>query len=80
MLRLGKEVFLGEALLHLGGLERAEIRASGSPRSSSTPRHALLCLGVGVSSKMQEWTRFGHFQHKSCNQIHPSRNKTTKLT
>ena len=32
MLRLGREVRLGEALLCLGGSESLEIQASGSPR------------------------------------------------
>ena len=87
MLHLGREVRLGGALLRLYGPESAEIQASGSPRGndlplrqSSTPRCALLRLGVGVSSRMHKWTIFDHFQLKSFNQIYPFRNKTTKLT
>ena len=48
MLRLGGEVRLGEALLRLGGPESLKIQASGLPRCSN------LCLGVGVSSRMQK--------------------------
>ena len=48
MLLLGGEVHLSGALLHLGGPENSENLGSGSPRRSSTPKRALLCLGVGV--------------------------------
>ena len=52
MLCLGGEVRLGGALLCLGGPENSENLGSGSPRHRdlhSTPRRALLRLGVGVS-------------------------------
>ena len=39
MLRLGGEVQLGGALLRLGGSERAEIRASASPRRRSVRKN-----------------------------------------
>ena len=49
MLCLGGEVRLGGALLRLGRPESSTNLGSGSSKRSSTPRRALLRLGVGVS-------------------------------
>ena len=46
MLCLGGEVRLGGALLRLGELESAEIRASGLPRHSDLRLGRAPCLGV----------------------------------
>ena len=50
MLHLGGEVRLGGALLRLGGQEKCINLVLGPLKWSSTPRRALLRLGVGVSS------------------------------
>ena len=46
MLRLGREVRLGEELLRLSGLESAETLGSGSPRRSDLRLGGALHLGV----------------------------------
>ena len=48
-------------MLRLGGPKNLENLGSGSPRQTSTPRRALLRLGIGVSSKMQKWPDFALF-------------------